>query len=230
MSGGHRAQAQWLRGADAKLVIAIYVVRTGRAQFHAGLYHRDHGAASILHFAWDRDLCNNDPGDLSEGRSYGLIALSLDEDDAQTLCALCRQVASMHSATFRFRFAEWRPRFDLITAEVIPPALDERYGFTCATFVLAMLRSAVFDELLALDQWPVPTPDDTDDRWQKQVAKMLCPAKASPGDVANVFAGIGARRVLPTDVAGGAMQAREHWPVGFADSRSEGEKIATFLE
>lgn len=163
----HRARAVWIRGADAKLVVAIYVARTGRAQFHAGLYHRDHGAASILHFAWDRELCNDDPGE-SEGRDYGLIALSLDEDDAQTLCALCRQVARRHSVTSRFRFVEWRPRFDLVTAEIIPPAIDERHGLTCATFVLTMLRSAALGKLLALDQWPVPTPDDTDDRWQSR--------------------------------------------------------------
>jgi len=211
-------------------VVAIYVVRTGSAQFHAGLYHRDHGSGSVLHFAWDRDLRNDAPGDVVKGRDFGFIALSLDEDDAQTLCALCRQVARRHTVTFRFRFAEWRPRFDLITAEVIPPTNDERYGFTCATFVLAMLRSAVIEELLALDQWPVPTPDDTDDRWQKRLERMLCPTETSPEDVASVLAGIGARRVLPTDVAGGAMQSCEHWPVGFVDSRREGDRIATCLQ
>lgn len=102
MSTGHRAQAQWLRGADARLVVAIYIARTGHAQFHAGLYHRDHGAASVLHFAWDRDLCNDPPDDVFAGRDYGLVALPLDEDDAQTLCALCRQVAERHSMTSVF--------------------------------------------------------------------------------------------------------------------------------
>jgi hypothetical protein len=226
----HRGQAQWFRGADAELVVAIYVVRTEHAQFHAGLYHRDHGAARVVHFAWDRDLRDDTPGDVIGGRDYGLIALSLDEDDAQTLCALCRQVAGRHSLTFRYRFAEWRPRFDLITAEVTPPATDERFGFTCATFILAMLRSAALEELLAFDQWPVPTPDDSDDRWQKKMAEVLCRKEASPADVARVLAGIGARRVPPTDVAGGAMQPREYWPVGFVDSRREGEQIATRLQ
>lgn len=225
----HRTQAQWLRGTDAELVVAICVARTGRAQFHAGIYHRDHGAASVLHFAWDRQLCNDDPDKVFEGRGHGIVALSLDQDDAQTLCALCRQVARRHAVTLRFRFSESRPRFDLTTAEIVPSASDERYGFTCATFVLAMLRSALLEELLALDQWPVPTPDDADDRWQHQLVKLLCPAGASPGDVASVLAGIGARRVLPTDVAGGAMQSREHWPVGFIDSRREGEQIAAHL-
>lgn len=230
MNTEHRAQARWLRGANVELVAAIYLARTGHAQFHTGLYYRDHGNPSVLHFAWDRDLCDDAPGDVFKGRDYGLIALSLDEDDAQTLCALCRQVARLHSATFRFRFAEWRPRFDVITADVIPPVLDDRYGFTCATFVLAMLRSAILDELLALDQWPVPNPDDTDDRWQKKLVNMLCPPGAPPDDVAGVVAGIGARRVLPTDVAGGAMQVREHWPVGFVAARNEGEQIAACLQ
>ncbi|HEX4423621.1 MAG TPA: hypothetical protein VH165_37180 [Kofleriaceae bacterium] len=211
-------------------MVAIYVTRTGPAQFHAGLYHRDHGPARVVHFAWDRDLRNDALGDVAEeGRDYRLVALSLDEDDAQTLCALCRQVAGRHAETFRFRFAEWRPRFDPVTAEIVPPVPDERFGFTCATFVLAMLRSAAIGELLALDQWPVPAPDDTDDRWQNKLAKLLCPKAASPEDVARVLAGIGARRVLPTDVAGGAMQSREHWPVGFVDSRRAGEQIAACL-
>lgn len=220
---------QWLRGADARLAVAIYIARTGHTQFHAGLYHRDHGSPRVLHFAWDRELCNDAPDDVLEGRNYGLVALSLDEDDAQTLCALCRLVAGRHSATLRFRFAEWRPRFDLITAEVVPPAVEDRHGFTCATFVLAMLRSAVFEELLALDEWPIPAPNDADDRWQRRLVRLLCPAEAPPEDVAAVLAGIGARRVRPTDVAGGAMQSREQWPVGFVDSRREGEQIATRL-
>ena len=229
MSTGQRAHALWLRGADANLLVAIYVVRTGHAQFHTGLYHRDHGDARVLHFAWDRELCNDAPDDVCKGRDYGLVTVSLDDDDAQTLCALCRLVARRYSVTFRFRFADWRSRFELSTAEVIPPVLDERYGFTCATFVLAMLRSAAIGELLALDQWPVPTPDGTDDRWQKKLVKLLCPTEASPEDVANVLAGIGARRVLPTDVAGGAMKSREDWPIGFVDARREGEQITACL-
>jgi hypothetical protein len=212
------------------LVIAIYVVRTGGRQFHAGLFRRDHGAASVLHFAWDRDLRDDAPDAVSEDSDYGLIAIALDEEDAQTLCALCRRVASRHAASFRFRFAEWRPRFDLVTAEVTPLTVGERHGFTCATFVLAMLRSAVGQDLLALDQWPVPTPDDLDHRWQSMLVNKLCPTGASPAEVASVLAGIGARRVLPTDVAGGAMWSREHWPVGFVDSRSGGEQIAASLQ
>lgn len=229
MSTEHLAPVQWFRGEDADLVVAVYVVRTGGRQFHAGIYYRDHGDPSVLHFAWDRDLRNDTPGDVCEGRPYGLIALSLDEDDAQTLCALCRQVGRRHSVTFRFRFAEWRPRFDLRTAEVIPSATDERYGFTCATFVLAMLRSAIVDELLALDQWPIPDPDDTDARWQKKLVEMLCPTEV-PEDLASVLAGIGARRVHPTDVAGGAIHSRAYWPVNFVDSRREGEQIALRLQ
>lgn len=229
MSTEHRVPVQWFRGEDGDLAVAIYVVRTGGRQFHAGLYHRDHGDPSVLHFAWDRDLRNDAPDNVCEDRPYGLIALALDEDDSQTLCALCRQVGRRHSATFRFRFAEWRPRFDLRTAEVISSATDERYGFTCATFVLAMLRSALVEELLALEQWPVPDPDDMDDRWQKRLAVMLCPTGASPEDLASVLAGVGARRVHPTDVAGGAMHSRESWPVSFVDSRREGGQVAQRL-
>ncbi|TMQ12156.1 MAG: hypothetical protein E6J90_32280 [Deltaproteobacteria bacterium] len=211
-------------------MVAIYVVRTGGVQFHAGLYHRDHGTPSVLHFAWDRDLRNDAPDDVVEGYNYGLIALSLDDDDAQTLCALCRQVAATHAATLRFRFVEWRPRFDLVTASISPQVVDERRGFTCATFVLAMLRSAVAEELLAVDEWPAPTPDDADHRWQKKLASMLRPPGARPEEVASVLAGIGAKRILPTDVAGGAMWAREHWPVGFAAARREGEQVAARLQ
>ena len=123
-----------------------------------------------------------------------------------------------------------RPRFQLTNADITPPPTDERYGFTCATFVLAMLRSAVVEELLALDQWPVPKPQDTDDRWQRMLAKKLCSREASPEEAANVLAGVGAKRVLPADVAGGAMQPREHWPVGFVDARREGDEIAARLQ
>ena len=229
VSTGPRARVQWFRGADADLVAAVWLTRRSATQLHAGLYHRDHGAARILHFAWDLDLREDDPGDVFEVDDHGLIALSLDDDDAQALSALCRRVARRHAVTLRFRFVEWQPRFDLTTAEIVPPVTDPRYGFTCTTFVLALLRSAVVDELLALDQWPAPTPDGTDDRWQKKVAKMLCSSAASPADTASVLSGIGARRVLPTDVAGGAMHSRERWPVGFVDSRREGDQIAARL-
>ncbi|MBK9265505.1 MAG: hypothetical protein IPM54_37675 [Polyangiaceae bacterium] len=224
---GHRTQ--WFRGADADLVVAVWVTRTGRVQFHAGLYHRDYGAPRVLHFAWDRDLRDDVPGDVFEGHDNGLIALTLDDDDAQTLCALCRRVARRHSNTLRYRFMEWRPRFDPTSADIIPSSTDERYGFTCATFVLAMLRSAVVEELLMLDEWPLPAPQDADDRWQRRLAQMLCSNEASPAQAAKVLAGIGARRVLPTDVAGGATQPRERWPVGFADARRDGDEIARCL-
>jgi hypothetical protein len=75
-------------------------------------------------------------------------------------------------------------------------------------------KVSILEELLALDQWPVPKPDDADDRWQRKLVSMLCPPGASPEDVVEVLAGIGARRVLPPDVAGGAMHSRERWPVG----------------
>lgn len=88
-----RRRTHWFRGADTDLVVAVWVARTRGVQFHAGLYHRDHGAAKVLHFAWDLQLVEDAPENLFEGRDSGLIALSLDDDDVQTLCALCRQVA-----------------------------------------------------------------------------------------------------------------------------------------
>jgi hypothetical protein len=227
VSAGQRIH--WFRGADAEIVVAVWVARAGRIQFHAGLYHRDHGAASILHFAWDRELRDDAPGDVGVGRGQGLVALALDDDDAQTLCALCRRVVRRHSSTLRYRFLEWRPRFELGDAEIVPSSKDESYGFTCATFVLAMLRSAVVEELLALDQWPLPSPEDADHRWQRSLAERLCPRDADPEDAAKVLAGIGARRVLPTDVAGGAMHPRERWPVGLVDARREGDEMAVRL-
>lgn len=227
MSTERPVRARWFLGQDAELVAAVYITRTRPDQFHAGLYHRDHGDPRVLHFAWDRNLRDEAPDAVFQG-SYGLVTLSLDVEDAQTLCALCRQVAATHPQTLRFRFAEWRPRFDPQTAAVVP-ATDERHGFTCATFVLAMLRSVPVPELLALEQWPAPTPDADDDRWQQKLVTLLCPTGTPLEDVANVLAGVGARRVRPTDVAGGAMLAPEHWPVGFVDSRREGERIATHL-
>lgn len=229
MTAESGTRARWLRGVDSDLVVAVCVARTGRSQFHVGLYHRDHDDASVLHFAWDRQLRSDAPRDSFGAHDYGLVALSLDEDDAQTLCALCRRVARRHPATFRYRFVDWRPRFDLTTAEVVPPPTDQHDGFTCATFVLAMLRSALLEELLALDQWPAPTQDDADDRWQRRIAELLCSKEASTEDREMVLMGIGMRRILPTDVAGGAMYSREHWPVGFVDSRREGDQISARL-
>ncbi len=223
------AGVRWFRGADANLVVAVWVTRTDRRQFHSGLYHRDHGAPKLLHFAWDCVLSEDDPEDRFAEKAHGLIALSLDDDDAQTLCALCRRVAKRHADDLRYRFKEWRPRFEIPTGELSPALLDDRHGFTCATFVLAMLRSAVVEELLVLDEWPVPEPQDRDDRWQRKVAQLLCSSESSPEAADKIIAGIGARRVLPTDVAGGATHPRERWPVGFADARRDGEQIAASI-
>jgi hypothetical protein len=114
--------------------------------------------------------------------------------------------------------------FDRSSADILPAEVDSRYGFTCATFVLAMLRSTVAEELLALDQWPIPDPDDADDLWQRRMAKFLC--RDNPEDANAVLAGLGARRFLPTDVAGAAMLSSEHWPVRFEAARREGDQIA----
>ncbi|HRI64308.1 MAG TPA: hypothetical protein PK156_08715 [Polyangium sp.] len=216
----------WFRGTDAELVVAVWVTRPLPNQFHAGLYHRDYGDPRVLHFADDRDLCNDAPDELFIDGTHGLMALSLDDDDAQTLCALCRRVALMHAKDLRYRFNEWRPRFAVPTGELIAPTPDPQYGFTCATFVLAMLRSAVVEELLRLDDWPRPAPKDQDDRWQRKIAHVLCKRETAMEEIEKIIAGIGARRILPTDVAGGATHAREQWPVGYVDARREGEKIA----
>jgi hypothetical protein len=64
---------------------------------------------------------------------------------------------------------------------------------------------------------------------RRKLVSMLCPLGASPEDVVEVLAGIGARRVLPPDVAGGAMHSRERWPVGFGEARRVGDQVATRL-
>jgi hypothetical protein len=209
--------------------VAIWVTRNGAFQFHSGLYHCDYGKPRILHFAWDRDLREDAPVDLINDYDHGLVALPLEDDDAQTLCALCRRVASRHAKNLRYRFKEWRPRFHVATGELIPPPPDEQHGFTCATFVLAMLRSAVVEELLAFEEWPLPEAHDRDERWQRKVAQLLCSKEGPPDEARNVIAGIGARRVLPTDVAGGAIHPRERWPIGFVDARKEGDRVAASL-
>ncbi len=220
------AGVHWFRGTDAKLVVAVWVTRPSQNQFHTGLYYCDYGASRVLHFADDCDLCNDAPDKLFVEGTHGLMALSLDDDDAQTLCALCRRVALMHAKDLRYRFNEWRPRFAVPTGELIAPTSDPQYGFTCATFVLAMLRSALVEELLRLDEWPPPEPNDQDDHWQRKIAHVLCKRETAMDEIEKIIAGIGARRILPTDVAGGSMHECEQWPVGYVAARSEGEKIA----
>jgi hypothetical protein len=87
------ASVPWIRGTDAELVTAIYVMRVpgDRDQFHVGLYHRDYGPSSVLHFARDRDLRNELLEEVTPERGRGLVLLSLEDDDVQSLCALCRK-------------------------------------------------------------------------------------------------------------------------------------------
>lgn len=161
-----------------------------------------------------------------------VITLSLDPLIGEALQILARRVATRYAnriSIISYGFGEEFPSFEGTSGEVTDPDA----AFTCATFVLAMLRS-VGVQLIDATRWRPPTEEDLE--WQRKTGATLLAWIHTEihGDLPRakerVEHDIGSRRFRPTDVAGAALFGPDQWPVGAeeVDPRA-GELEATLL-
>jgi len=212
-----------LRRSGAGTVVegacAVVLVRVAETQFHLGLRRGNASQEPVLHLAWHRRLRDQALIQVIKHKQQVLpsavVALALDPSINEALQVLAGRVAVRYAnnASISYGFGEVTATFDRETGEL----MQADAAFTCATFVLAMLRS-VGVRILDSDRWRAPTADDL--QWQIKIGDALLEEIEARyhGDLPRAKERIeqdrGSRRYRPTDVAGAALFGRDKWPVG----------------
>jgi len=199
---------------------AVVLVRISESQFHLGLGRADDPTEPVLHLAWHRRLRDEPLVAVIKEDPAATIRLALDPLIDETLQILSEQIATKYANRrkfFVYGFGEVSTTFDRSTGE--PSELDP--AFTCATFVLALLRS-VGVTLLDAARWRDPTPDDLS--WQRDMRVSLLESIAQgihgadlPYAKERLLHDLDSRRYRPTDVAGASLLAPRDWPVSAVD-------------
>ncbi len=182
-----------------KVAIAITIVSKG--QRHVGIFHKseDQKQVSLLHFAWHHQLINNEKPD----PYYAWIELPIHPLRARQVAARCRQVFGENRGRLTYAFSSPNDCLDSTTgAYLFGP---NRYGLTCATFVMAVFQIAGIN-LLDFETWPPSR--EGDEIWKNHIIECLQdPMKTQPPASNDHIQALRAEsnvttRFRPEDVAG----------------------------
>lgn len=202
---------------------AVVLVRGSETQFHLGLRRSDALHEPVLHLAWHRRLLDQSLAQVTHARGQALpaavVALTIDPLVDEALQVLAGRVARRYAnqpSPIAYGFGESAAGFTSETGE----STDPDAAFTCATFVLALLRS-VGVRLIDPQRWRAPTEEDL--AWQRDIGEHLLSWIEAHvhGDLPRAKERVehdrGSRRYRPTDVAGAALFGPARWPVGAED-------------
>lgn len=189
---------------DGKLTpwVSVSLQRTGQCNSHAGIFYRNRQRLiAHLHFAWHKSLKN----DMAWGNVIGCVP-PLDEADAKWLSGFCRRIAKTaprrnipynlkHDSSVCFNRQTGSISFG-----------PDSTGLGCATFVLAVFRSARLPLIDFDSGWPPPT--DADRKARRVILAEL--ARDQHADTRNqapkIADEINLPRIRPDHVAGACLE------------------------
>ena len=162
----------------------------------------DEGAARLIHFAWHRDLRDDEPDN-----TYLWADIGLDTANARYLAAFAANLKRNQVNIF-YGLDQAGSCFDSETGDFIPPPLGK--GLTCATFILAVMRSVGFAALLE-ESW---SPREDDAAFGQQIVEDLIATQPpiDPAHISVLASDAGAKRFRPEEVVGGSIQPAEVCP------------------
>jgi hypothetical protein len=189
--------------------------------YHAGMLHReDDGPVVMLDLGWDHFLRNEPPD-----QKYAWVQLKLHALRLRSVAAMCRRIARVYARpepglpyAFRYKDAVFGDDGRLVLG-------DSEHGLTCATFVIAVLKS-VSVELLNLTEWPHRRQDE--ERHRQLLARLDEDPRVSRAHVAAVSDEVQCVRYRPEEVVGAS--ASMQMPVPFCLAETAGEHIVRVLE
>lgn len=185
-------------------------------QWHTGLLYLVDDRIRLLHL---EDHVSLAVGELPLSMSWACVPLSLEADLAEPMVALCDRIARLLTRNEGPRIPyglRYHETIFSMNGEMQPG--PQEHGLTCATFVLAMIRT-FHPTFLDLESWPQR---EADAAWQRRVLTYLQRYKPD-ADLPRVEAEIGSRRYRPTEVAGAA--SHDKFPVVFSDAERAAQEI-----
>ena len=196
----------------------VAIMPTDPGRWHAGMLHRA-GTETVrmLDLAWDHWLRNSPPSN-----ECAWVQLDLPVERLLSIAAMCRRIAKLHARLggglpYAFRYQE--TTFSANGAVLLGKT---EHGLTCATFVLAVLRSTGV-ELLDFAGWPHRDEDVI--RHRELLAMLQSDSRVAEEHVAAVVAEVSCVRYRPEEVVGAASFA--DLPVTFVDAQAAAGRIAT---
>jgi len=209
-----------------QLAIAIrFIVHFGA--FHVGMAYKDAstGQAKLLHFRRHRVVTSDVLGDGGGALSYHWAALNIPEEIAGIISQFCsvfeekyRAAPSRHVG-YGLRYTDGRFNHDPLDF-----LTNDGCGLTCATFVMALLKTYGI-ELLRQEEWP-KRPEDRP--FHELLVQDLATSGADPEHVEAVRKEIGCARYRPEEVTAAALLGE--LPIGFVQASALGAEIATGLK
>lgn len=194
----------------------LAILATGRGRWHAGMLHRAADeAVRMLDLANDHWLRDSPPSS-----KVAWVQLALPSARLLSVAAMCRRIAKLYASpggglpyAFRYRETGFRADGRMLLGK-------SEHGLTCATFVLAVLKSVRVD-LLKLADWPHREEDAA--RHRELLAMLRADPRIARAHVDAVADEINCIRYRPEEVVGAASRAE--LPVSFIDAVAAAEQI-----
>lgn len=198
--------------------VGVAITLTGPGRWHAGMLHRAEGeVVNMLDLASDHWLRNSPPSS-----KYAWVQLELPAIRLLSVAAMCRRIAKLYAKTpgglpYAFRYKETAFRGDgkLLLGKT-------EHGLTCATFILAVLKSAGI-ELLKLSEWHLRDGDVA--RHRELLAMLQGDPSVARDHVDKIAEEVSCVRYRPEEVVGAASSAE--LPVSFLVAEAAAEQITT---
>jgi len=202
------------------VAVAITVLPERPGQHHVGILHKNESVPEIclLHLAWHNELKNSRPKP-----TYLWVTPPIPKERARQVAAFCRRVYKVNPSGIPYAFSSASDCFDKQTGEFM--AGPNRYGLTCATFVLGVFHSVGLP-LVQYATWPKTR--EGDNEWQRHIIEQLKENGASPEHISHVQSEVGAVRFRPEDVAGAS--AADSIPTPFEVANGLAEAILAKLK
>lgn len=194
----------------------VAITLTGPGRWHAGMLHRpQEEVVNMLDLANDHWLRNSPPSN-----KYAWVQLELPAVRLLSVAAMCRRIAKLYASPARrlpyaFRYIE-----TIFSVDGKMLLGKSEHGLTCATFILAVLKSAGVD-LLKLGEWPQR--DGDVDRHRELLAMLQGDSNVSRAHIAEVAAEVRCVRYRPEEVVGAASSAQ--LPVSFVDAETAAGRL-----
>lgn len=199
---------------------AVTVYKTSDGS-HAGMFFLDEvGVGAVVHLAWHLNVRAGGIGGPWLGGVWATPAM--EPETERVFAGLCRLLVRKYADTstgIPYAAKYENSRFDSGTLGWTPGVGVS--GLTCATFILATLKTYGV-RLLRTEEW-VTRPGD--DEWLQYVVSVL--GTQDPVHAARVQAEVGCARFRPTDVLGGA--AAHAVPASFEVATENGAVAAAML-